>query len=599
MAGLVWRLTFGWLVAGALRLAWRYGPRLVVGVAALALWPSVAVAWGLRCGGLPAATARWPRRAPWYSPGLGLAGGLLAAAYVLSGASWRSLLVTLYAAGWLAPLAVPLGVPPLLAFQALAIGVPLWLAGGVVLAGLWPLYGGLVRGFVRRAAAGADGGRGSGHRTPDFAAPGAPIAVTLKPVPTQRIATAKDAAPDWIVDTVLGRGMLVMVVAPPGVGKTEIAYGMMAAAVDGLAWCGLKTRRPKRVLLLSEMAPVTLQPALLRWGFVAETTGLGAVQRLRLRYLRPADSPGHLIDVCYAHDLYAPAADGRIPQWADVVRAVVPVVKRGGYDVLIVDTLGSWMGNDASNVVMQEALGALRQVSSLGVAVLLPHHCAKSAEPPYQPRGGGAILGALDICWSLSRLSNDPKDARRLLDCSPPLKHRFSESAPPPLRLERVDADPDASRPRYGYRLLDGARPIATVGTPTNETPLGGSGGADALSDQQRRVLEALVRAPGHLATSPELSAATGLERNRVQEVCVALIKGRWVTPAGAGAAPARGGRPPLRYAVTPWGLEHAPGGDPDAAAGPAERLLHEALDPGPGEDAAPTPSEGAGGRAA
>ena len=146
--------------------------------------------------------------------------------------------------------------------------------------------------------------------------------------------------------------------------------------------------------------------------------GLGAVQRLRLRYLRPAGSPGHLIDVCYAHDLYAPAADGRIPQWADVVRAVVPVVKRGGYDVLIVDTLGSWIGNDASNVVMQEALGALRQVSALGVAVLMPHHCAKSAEPPYQPRGGGAILGALDICWSLSRLSNDPKDARRLLDCS-------------------------------------------------------------------------------------------------------------------------------------------------------------------------------------
>jgi hypothetical protein len=415
-------------------------------------------------------------------------------------------------------------------------------------------------------------------------------------VPTQQIATAKDAAPDWIVDTVLGRGMLVMVVAPPGVGKTEIAYGMMAAAVDGLDWCGLKTRRPKRVLLLSEMAPMTLQPALLRWGFVAETAGLGAVQRLRLRYLRPAGSPGHLIDVCYAHDLYAPAEDGRIPQWADVVRAVVPVVKKGGYDVLIVDTLGSWMGNDSSNVVMQEALGALRQVSSQGVAVLLPHHCAKSAEPPYQPRGGGAILGALDICWSLSRLSNDPKDARRLLDCSPPLKHRFSESAPPPLRLERVAADPAAPRPRYGYRLLDGAGTVATPGTPLG---LGAIRAADALSDQQRRVLVALLLAPGHRATGPELSAATGLERNRVREVCVALTKGRWVIPAGAGAAPARGGRPPLRYAVTPWGLEHAPGGDPGDSDGPADRLLHEALDPSPSGDVTPAPSEGGGGIAA
>ena len=84
-----------------------------------------------------------------------------------------------------------------------------------------------------------------------------------------------------------------------------------------------------------------------------------------------------------------------------------------------------------------------------------------------------------------------------------------------------------------------------------------------------------------------------------MQEVCVALIKGRWVTPAGAGAAPARGGRPPLRYAVTPWGLEHAPAGARGDAASPAERLLHEALDSGPGEDAAPAPSEGAGGIAA
>ena len=44
------------------------------------------------------------------------------------------------------------------------------------------------------------------------------------------------------------------------------------------------------MLLLSEMEPKTIQPALLRWGFVAEPAGrglVGAVQRLRLRYLAP------------------------------------------------------------------------------------------------------------------------------------------------------------------------------------------------------------------------------------------------------------------------------------------------------------------------
>jgi hypothetical protein len=101
----------------------------------------------------------------------------------------------------------------------------------------------------------------------------------------------------------------------------------------------------------------------------------------------------------------------------------------------------------------------------------------------------------------------------------------------------------------------------------------------DALSEPQRRVLEALARADGHAATSPELSAATGLERNRVQEVCVALIKGSWVTVAGVGPAPKRGGRPPTRYAVTPWALDQLPAA---TAPDPAVRLLHEALDPQP-----------------
>ena len=98
MGALVWRLTFGWLVAGALRLtlrlAWRHGPRLAVGAVALVLWPSVAVAWGLRRWGLPAVGARWPRGARWCGPGLGLAGGLLAARLrpirrVSGGRCWR------------------------------------------------------------------------------------------------------------------------------------------------------------------------------------------------------------------------------------------------------------------------------------------------------------------------------------------------------------------------------------------------------------------------------------------------------------------------------------------------------------------------------
>ena len=131
-------------------------------------------------------------------------------------------------------------------------------------------------------------------------------------MPTQRIATATFGEDAWTVKPLYGPGLLAMIVAPPGVGKTEIAYGCLAAAVDGLDFCGLPTTRPRRVLLLSEMEPKTIQPALLRWGFVAEASGTW--QRLRLRWLRPDGSPGHLIDVVHASDAYAPDAEGRRPE---------------------------------------------------------------------------------------------------------------------------------------------------------------------------------------------------------------------------------------------------------------------------------------------
>jgi AAA domain len=572
----------------------------------LVLWPSVAVAWSLRRYALPAAAAQWPRGARWYGPSLGLAGGLLAAAYALSGESWRPLLATLYGAGWLAPLTVPLGVSPLLAGRALAVGVPLWLAGGVVLAGLWPLYGGVVRRFLRRPATGARWGKGPGDRGSEIAPPGAPVPVTLKPRPTQLVATARFREELWTVKPLFGPGLLAMVVAPPGVGKSELYYGALAAAHDGLPFCGLGTTRPRRVLLLTEMTDRLLKNAMLRWGFVADRAGgglVGAVGRLRLRFTRPAGSAGHFIDVCYAHDLYAPQEDGRRPQWADVVRGVVPVVERGGYDLVMVDSLARWMGNDSSNAAMLDALGALRQVTRLGVGVLAPHHCAKDATPPYEPRGGSAILGELDLCWSLARLPgcSDPlHDPRRVLEC---VKSRDAEQTPPPLRIERVGADPDAPRPRYGYRLLD-ARAEPAAGPPAAEA-LPASGVA-ALSDQQRQVLEVLCRAPDHRATTPELSAATALEGNRVKEATLALIRGGWAVVAGAGASHARGGRPPTRYAATPRALKAlefatgpiADGTGPDGAIDPADRLLHEALDPGPAGDVVPPPSGGAGGAA-
>ena len=251
----------------------------------------------------------------------------------------------------------------------------------------------------------------------------------------------------------------------------------------------------------------------------------------------------------HASDAYAPDADGRRPQWADVIRATVPRLERGGYDLLIVDSLARWMGNDSSNAAMLDALGALRQVTRLGVGVLAPHHCAKDAQAPYEPRGGSAILGELDLCWSLARLPgcSDPlhDPPAGLGVCQEPLRRADAPAAEDRAGGRR----PAAPRPRYGYRLLDGAR---VWGAP----PTAGarSQGVDALSDQQRRVLEALYRAPDHKATTPELATATGLDPNRVREATLALIKGGWTVVAGAGETPpvAGGPRCATRHALRP-----------------------------------------------
>jgi hypothetical protein len=192
------------------------------------------------------------------------------------------------------------------------------------------------------------------------------------------------------------------------------------------------------------------------------------------------------------------------------------------------------------------------------------------------------------VCWSLARLPGgaswgDPlHDPRRVLAC---VKSRDAESTPPPIRLERVDADPAALRPRYGYRLLD------ATGT------AGGAGGWDepadavALTDNQRLVLDALRDAPGHLATTPELAAATGLETNRVKECALALIRRGYARVAGEGPAPKGGGRRPTRYLCTPLALD-SPG---QLGERPALRLVPTA----PPRGRPPAPSEGARGEGA
>ena len=245
MSGFLWRLVFGVLVVRALRLAWRWAPALAVWGAGLALWPSVAVAWGLRRRGLPAARARWPR----WARGAARAGPGHAGAGRgprPAGASLAAALATLYLAGWVGPLALPLGVRagaggPAVLSAVSRCGSP----GG----SSWPACGPSRRPrwcgvILRRPAAGADGGRGPGNRKSEIALREAPSPASSGPSPPSASPRRPSARTTGRSSRCYGPGLLAMVVAPPGVGKTEIAYGSLAAAVDGLPSARCPPRSP-------------------------------------------------------------------------------------------------------------------------------------------------------------------------------------------------------------------------------------------------------------------------------------------------------------------------------------------------------------------
>lgn len=387
------------------------------------------------------------------------------------------------------------------------------------------------------------GGTRENHRTPDTAK--VKLDAQIKPVSAQRIATGSFGQQRFFTKGFDGPSLLEMLCGPAGTGKTEVKFGQLRDGFDGVDFCGLATTPCKRVLLLSEMGPATLQPLLRRWGFY-ETPG-NKRDGIRYRYLPP--KAGGFIDVVYAADVYKPVViDGIIMEtdWARVVQTVVGLVQKGRYDRVIIDSLGEWMGAD-NNEAMLKTLGACRQVTNAGAGVTVLHHTPRS--DPHRPRGGTVIEAKLDIGWWVTGTgergaTKNRQDPLRKIGW---FKTRFPDDTPPDdLVVERVWGGPESGVPRY--RLVSGnigdvegadVEKAVTLALPTPKKP----------DTQQQRVLEALVNTPGG-ATVSDLTLATGISRQRVTESLKALASSSLVFQRGA-RVPARGGKPAAVYLAT------------------------------------------------
>lgn len=406
-------------------------------------------------------------------------------------------------------------------------------------------------------------------------------AVTLKPTTAQHVATQSYQATRWHTRALDGPGLLSMCVGPAGAGKSEVVLGALRASYDGADFCGLDTTKPKRVLLLSEMGGETLAPALQRWHFY--TTPAGRWQRLRfaLPLLRPW-GPGGLVDVVYSTDIYKPVVvDGELRQadWPAVIEAIRPLVERGRYDRVIVDSLGEWLGSD-NNDAMLKTLAACRQLTAAGAGVTLLHHTPRS--DPRRPRGGSVIEAKLDVGYSITGLGSggmprSRQDPARQIEW---FKTRFPDLTPPGALVMHREWFPGSGE-RPCYRLGSEPRvrdvspattvlatvqkalppPAATISVQPSTSPLA------SLTGRQRDILTALQASPEQSATTPELAAAVGIPGVRAAEALRALVAKGLVLPAGTGTANRKGSKLPRRWAAATTSTSDA-----------AERLLREAL---------------------
>jgi hypothetical protein len=484
-----------------------------------------------------------------------------------------------------------------------------WRLALVAVAALVLPFSRRLAGRVVRRALSAKGGRGvtrdSGQRTTSSAAS---AKIVLRPESAQRVVTSTYGEQRYATTGVSGPELLTMLCGAAGCGKTEIELGLWRAQYDGVPFGGeggLPSVRGKRKLLLTEMAPKTLRPALERWGFAEAPRNW--LHDKRLRYLPLRSGPGGYIDVLYAERVLAPRVtpDGLVtPDWPHVVDRVTPLALRGDYDEVVVDSLAEWLGDDSQGNMLP-TLAACRQITRHGPGVTLLHHTPRS--DPRRPRGSGAIDGKLDIGWSVYGLGPGyaPRSLHDAVRVFAPWKTRFPEDTPrEPLVVERVWAGPGSGEPPR-YRLLGGragqrdARPSQEGGAPAEErTEERSADPYPGLGAQARQVRDALAAAGGR-ATVPALAQATGLARQRVNEAKDELALAGLLTVT-AERVPAPGGGPPATVyrlvredgAAQPAGLPERPrlwvvGGSADAPGG------------GAGPHVASPPSEGAGGSVA
>lgn len=212
--------------------------------------------------------------------------------------------------------------------------------------------------------------------------PFAALATTIEAVPPE---------PAWLVRGYLAPSAITLLAGRPKVGKSTLAFALLAAISAAAEFAGLETGAAG-ILLLTEERRDTL---------AAKARALRLIDSATVRLPKGGGNEFRAVHVLMRHDAGATA-------WPEIVRQAIAYCVQHELAVLVIDTWDRWtsLRGDAENAAgaVNEALEPLQYAAAAGLAVLLVSHQRKSVgEFGEAVRGSNALTGGVDVVVELER----------------------------------------------------------------------------------------------------------------------------------------------------------------------------------------------------
>lgn len=213
--------------------------------------------------------------------------------------------------------------------------------------------------------------------------------------------------PTWIAPPLARRGCITLVVAEPGVGKSNLALGVAAAAWKGKPFLDIMAREPRNVLFLGQdSAPWDYANTLfaILKGMGEDIRSYAPSVGLSGEY-DPEEGWARLRFLCEPINILS-------EEWSKYGLDVFTQILASGDsisarpDLVVIDTLSKVHTADENNRrEMRFVMDAMRRLANQGIAVVALHHTAinqKDRAAVYAGRGSGEIAGSADLVIRLA-----------------------------------------------------------------------------------------------------------------------------------------------------------------------------------------------------